>query len=215
MSVEIGTATDHANLLDLLDTFLTSQGMTHDPSFAGTGNGTIAGLIGGSASVAEMVTITFTDATHFDVVGSITGAIGSGTTGTPFSTTHIKFTITAGGTAFISGDAFTVATTPKWTSKRRTAGVEMIWQAPGNGNLDAILVGAKVFSDVAGDYYNWRLGGFTAFDAGLDFTHQTSNPILNLKVPQPLPRFNPIFHRLDGFSHPARMTVVDEDILAN
>ena len=67
MSVEIGTATDHANLLDLLDTFLTSQGMTLDPSFAGTGNGTIAGLIGGSASVAEMVTITFTDATHFDV----------------------------------------------------------------------------------------------------------------------------------------------------
>jgi hypothetical protein len=66
----------------------------------------------------------------------------------------------------------------------------MIWQAPGNGGLDAILVGAKLFSNVGGDYYNWRLGGFTAFDPSLVFEQQAGyvggpgqsspSPVLNL-----------------------------------
>lgn len=172
MSYQVGTATDYSDLLDQLDTFLTSQGMTLSPSYAGTGNGTIAGLIGGSASVAETFTIAFTSATAFTVTGSITGALAGGTAGVAYSTTHIKFTITSGGTAFIAGDTFTVATTPPWTSKRRTSGDQMIWQAPGNGNLDQILVGAKLFHDVGGDYYNWRLAGYTAFSSGLDFEHQ-------------------------------------------
>ncbi len=131
MSSAIGTATDYANLLDLLDTFLTSQGMALAPSYVGTGNGPISGVIGGSASVAEVITITFTDATHFAVVGAVTGAIGTGVVGTPFVSTHINFTITAGGTAFIATDAFTVSMTPPWTSKRRTAGTEMIWESAG------------------------------------------------------------------------------------
>jgi hypothetical protein len=190
MSFQIGTATDYADLLNQLDTFLTSQGMTLAPAFVGSGNGTIAGLIGGSASVAEVVTITFTDATHFAVVGSSSGAIGTGTVGTAFASTKINFTITAGGTAFVATDVFTVSTTPPWTSKRRTAGVQMIWQAPGNGNLDQILVGAEVFSNTSGDYFNWRLGGFTAFDSSLTFENQPNylggpgqtlpSPVLNL-----------------------------------
>jgi hypothetical protein len=190
MSFQTGTATDYSDLLNQLDTFLTSQGMTLAPAFAGTGNGTIAGLIGGSASVAEVFTIAFTDATHFTVTGSITGALASGVVGTPYVTTHINFTITAGGTAFVAADAFTVSTTPPWTSKRRAAGDEMVWQAPGNGNLDAILVGAKLFHDAGGDYYNWRLGGFTAFNGSLAFEQQANyvggpgqlspSPVLNL-----------------------------------
>ncbi len=190
MSCQTGTATDYSNLLDLLDAFLTSQGMTLDPSFAGVGNGTIGGLIGGSASVVETFMIAFTDATHFSVTGSVSGALASGTVGTAYVSTKINFTIAAGSVAFIAADAFTVATAPPWTSKRRTAGTEMIWQAPGNGNLDQILVGAKIFSSVGGDYYNWRLGGFTGFDAALDFFHQPGyvggpgqsapSPVLNL-----------------------------------
>jgi hypothetical protein len=190
MSFQTGTATDYSDLLNQLDTFLTSQGMTLTPSFAGTGNGTIAGLIGGSASVAEVVTIAFTDATHFTVVGSISGALASGTVGVAYSSTKIHFTITAGGTAFLAGDTFTVTTTPPWISKRRTSGDQMIWHAPGNGGLDAILVGAKLFHDAGGDYYNWRLGGFTAFDGALTFEMQPQyiggpgqtapSPVLNL-----------------------------------
>ena len=190
MSFITGTATDYSDLLNQLDTFLTSQGMTLAPSFAGTGNGTISGLIGGSASVVEVFTIAFTDATHFTVTGSISGALATGVVGTAYASNKINFTIAAGGTAFVATDAFTVSTTPPWTSKRRSSGDEMIWQAPGNGNLDAILVGAKLFDNVGGDYYNWRLGGFTAFDPSLAFELQAGyvggagqsspSPVLNL-----------------------------------
>jgi hypothetical protein len=146
--------------------------MCLSPVFAGTGNGTISGLIGGSASVAEVITVTFTSSTAFSVAGSVSGAIGSGTVGTPFTSSKVNFTIAAGGVAFVTGDAFTFGTTPPWTSLRRTAGSEMIWQAPGNGGADQIIVGAKTFSDVGADYYNWRLGGFTAFNSGVAFNQQ-------------------------------------------
>lgn len=171
MSVKIGSATDYADLLNQLDSFLTSTGMALTPSFSGAGNGKISAL-GGSASVAETITVTFTDATNFGVAGSVSGSLGSGTVGSAFVSTKANFTITAGSVAFSSGDIFTFAVAPPWTSMRRTAGSEMIWSAPGNGGLDQILVGAKTFDDVGTDYYNWRLGGFTAYNAGSAFNQQ-------------------------------------------
>lgn len=171
MSVKIGSATDYADLLNILDTFLTATGMALTPSFVGTGNGTIDAR-GGSASVVETITVTFTSATAFGVVGSISGSLGTGVVGTPFTSTKANLTITAGGTAFVATDAFTFAVCPPWTSLRRVSGSEMIWQAPGNGGLDEIIVGAKAFFDVPTDYYNWRLGGFTAFNSGLPFNQQ-------------------------------------------
>lgn len=175
MSVKIGSATDYADLLNQLDTFLTGAGQALTPSFVGTGNGTIDAH-GGSASIAEVITVTFTTATAFGVVGSISGSLGSGTVGTLFTNSKAVFTITAGGTAFVATDAFTFAVTPAWTSMRRVSGSEMIWQAPGNGGLDQILVGAKSFFDVGGDYYNWRLGGFSAYNSGSPFNQQPSYP---------------------------------------
>ncbi len=171
MSVLIGSATDYGDLLNQLDTFLTGTGMALTPSFVGTGNGTIAAL-GGSAGVAEVITVTFTSAIVFGVVGSISGLLGTGVVGTAFTSTKCNFTITAGGTAFVATDAFTFAVTPPWTSLRRVSGSEMIWQAPGNGGLDEIIVGAKTFNDVGTDYWNWRLGGFTAYNSGAVFNQQ-------------------------------------------
>jgi hypothetical protein len=178
MSYQIGTATGYDDLLNQLDSFLTGQGMCLLPSFTGAGNGAISGpiagqsAIGGSASVAETITIAFSSSTAFSVTGSVSGSIGTGTVGAPFTSTKINFTITAGGTPFSSGDQFTVATTAPWTSLRRTAGQEMIWQAPGNGGLDQIIVGASCFSNVSADYYNWRLGGFTGFNSANAFNQQ-------------------------------------------
>lgn len=195
MSYKIGTATGYDDLLNQLDSFLTGQGMCLAPSYAGTGNGTLGGpaagesVLGGSASVAETITITLSSATAFAVSGSVSGSIGSGTVGTVFSSTKINFLITAGGTAFVNGDKFTVAVAPPWTSLLRTVGTEMIWQAPGNGGLDQIIVGAQIFSNVSADYYNWRLGGFTGYNSALPFNQQPgylsnnqaqSSPVLNL-----------------------------------
>ena len=82
------------------------------PAYTGTGNGTISGVTGGAATVAETITITATDATHFSVSGSVSGPLGTATAGTPFTSSHIGFSIAAGSTPFVAGDAFTVATTP-------------------------------------------------------------------------------------------------------
>jgi hypothetical protein len=175
MSVKIGTATDYADLLNTLDSFLTATGMALTPSFTGTGNGTIDAR-GGSAGVAETITVTFTSATAFNVVGSVSGSLGSGVVGTPFTSTKANLTITAGGIAFVATDAFTFVVCPPWTSLRRVSGSEMIWQAPGNGGTDQIIVGAKEFHDVGTDYYNWRLGGFTAYNSGAIFSQQPGYP---------------------------------------
>jgi flagellar hook-associated protein 2 len=92
------------------------------PSYTGAGNGTISGLTGGSASVAETFTIAATDATHFSVTGSISGAIGTATAGTAFSSNQIGFTIASGATPFQAGDTFTVSTTAPTLNFHQVAG---------------------------------------------------------------------------------------------
>lgn len=113
-----GTATDLYDLADKLHAFLTATGSAFGLQFTGTGNGTLTAYAGGASSVAEVFTITATDATHFSVVGSVSGSIGTATAGTPFSHAKLAFLITAGGTAFVAGDAFSLSTAPPWTVKR-------------------------------------------------------------------------------------------------
>lgn len=119
---EIGTATDHRDLLEKLHTFLTATGSAFGLAYAGTGNGTLTGYKGGSASLAELFTITATSSTNFTVHGSISGDLAAATVGTPYSGTLVQFTLTAGGTAFVAGDVFVLNTAPKWTSRRRCRG---------------------------------------------------------------------------------------------
>jgi hypothetical protein len=76
-----------------------------------------------------------------------------------------------------------------WTALR-AAGPEYIWQAPGSlgSPADPLIVGAKPFFNAGADYYNWRLGGFVAFDSSLPFESQSGYigagpancPVLNL-----------------------------------
>jgi flagellar hook protein FlgE len=72
---------------------------------------------GGGTSVAETVTMTATDATHFSDTGSVSGVLGIATAGTAFTSGQIGFTIAAGSTAFVAGDKFTVATAPGTVGK--------------------------------------------------------------------------------------------------
>lgn len=73
-----------------------------------TGNGTLA--FDGSTPVlagakAGVYTVRFTAATAFTVEDPDGNVIGTGATGAAFSD-DVKFTITAGGTAFVAGDGF-------------------------------------------------------------------------------------------------------------
>lgn len=171
MSWESGTASSHSDLLNKLNTFLT-KGHALRPTYTGTGTGLITGLIGSGTSVQETITVTFTSATDFSVSGSVTGAMGTGTVGTLFTHARVTFTIQAGGTAWASGDTIAFVMTAPWIADRSVAGSEMIWHAPGNAGGEAIYVGAKAFSNVTGDYYNWWLSGMTGFDSGLSFEAQ-------------------------------------------
>jgi hypothetical protein len=189
MSMEIGTATNATDLLDKLNAFLL-KGHTLQPQYTGTGNGLISGTIGSATSVQETITATFSSPTAFSVVGSVTGAMGSGTAGTLFTHARVSFTIATGGVAWVSGDTVSFVMTPAWVQQRGVAGSEYIWMAPGNGNLDSIFVGARYFTDPVG-YYNWQLGGFTAYTPVIDFGLQPGSIVNSATLRGPvLPLWN-------------------------
>jgi hypothetical protein len=86
----------------------TAQPITAAVTAGNTGNGTIGTLSVGSAPKTGNYALTATDATHFAVVDPEGVSLGTAVAGTPFTGTEINFTITAGGTAFVAGDSFTV-----------------------------------------------------------------------------------------------------------
>src|SRR5258708_4615921 len=87
------------------------------PTYAGTGNGTISGLTGAAATVAETMTMTAVDATHFTVSGSVSGVLGTATVGTAFTSGQIGLMIAAGSNAFIAGDKVTLGPAPGTLAK--------------------------------------------------------------------------------------------------
>jgi flagellar hook protein FlgE len=78
---------------------------------ANVGNGTISAEAATSATVAQTITMTATSATTFAVVGSVSGALGTATVGTPFTSPQVDLTINQGSTAWATGDTITVPTT--------------------------------------------------------------------------------------------------------
>lgn len=85
------------------------------PSFVGTGNGTLGSItVYSGVTKNENIVATLIDDSPikiFEVIGSVSGPLGNARQGVAFVSPVISFTITAGGTAFVDGDAFTIATT--------------------------------------------------------------------------------------------------------
>ena len=84
---------------------------TTTPKTGITGNGTISavtlGTIGWQTGAYKAL---FTGATTFNVVNVNGDIVSNGVTGTALTVDGLTFTITAGGTAFVAGDFFTVQT---------------------------------------------------------------------------------------------------------
>src|SRR4051794_16957764 len=76
-----------------------------------TGNGTFGAITVGNAAQLGAYQVEFDDATHFIVMDPGGVEVGHGTTGVAFNAGGLQFTITAGGTAFVPGDSFTVTVT--------------------------------------------------------------------------------------------------------
>ena len=74
-----------------------------------TGNPTFGTITAGVGAAPGAYKLTFTAATKFTVENPLGVTIGSGTTGVAFSKSGIGFTLTAGGTAAVAGDEFTIA----------------------------------------------------------------------------------------------------------
>lgn len=77
-------------------------------TYSGTGNGTISSVLHLGGAIAETITLTASSATEFDVVGSVTGAMGTLTVGETFVTAQITIDVTAGGTDFVATDEFVI-----------------------------------------------------------------------------------------------------------
>lgn len=77
-----------------------------------TGNGTVsAPVVNAATAVSGTYTVEFTAATAFSVFDPNGNELLNGKTGVAYSALGLSFTITAGGTAFVAGDSFTIAVT--------------------------------------------------------------------------------------------------------
>lgn len=96
------------DLTDAAETFVgIGVPVASTPVRVGVGNGTISGITATSAFVKpESIDVIMTSSTAFTVVGSDSGIIGTGVVGTPFTSTKVNFTVTAGLTAFSADDYF-------------------------------------------------------------------------------------------------------------
>lgn len=73
-----------------------------------TGNGTVGTLSATSAAANGVYSLVATSATVFSVTNPEGVAMPNATVGTAYSQSGLAFTITAGGTAFVAGDSFTL-----------------------------------------------------------------------------------------------------------
>lgn len=53
-----------------------------------------------------------------------------------------------------------------WTEK------ELLIKAPGMSGTDPVYIGIQPFSSTAGDYYNWKVNGFTGYASNLEYVNQ-------------------------------------------
>lgn len=186
MAYATGQASGHSHLLELLNRFIT--GNPHETGRVeaqGTatvlGNGVLSNFLVAAAATSQIWTLTCITAGTaglFSVSGSVHGAAPTATVGTAYTLTNeISFQLITGTTAFAAGNIFTVtvgggiSSPNQWVIDRYTASNQMIMHGPGAGT-DTIFVGIKLTSNTAGDYYNWKLGGFTGFNSGLNFESQ-------------------------------------------
>jgi len=73
-----------------------------------TGNGTVGGLSIGTAAEVGAYALKATSATSFALTDPNGNTVGTVTAGTAFTSNQLALTVTAGATAFVAGDVFTL-----------------------------------------------------------------------------------------------------------
>lgn len=141
------------------------------------GDGTLTGADGRANAVTESITLTAqAGGTAFDVVGSVSGSMGTAYVDHTYDDGVITFEINTGGVAFDEGDDFTFDVTEgqaaadgvAWTLLYEAGGGSegKAWiQAPGNSSDDNIYMYIRHFKDIATGYYNLEFLMCTGYDA--------------------------------------------------
>jgi len=203
MSFKIGQAAWLGELQEHLDEFLT-KGHSLAIDYDGLGplgdtKGEVVNLIGTGTSVLETVTVTFTSGTAYSVVGSVSGALGTGSVGNAFHGSVVEFVISPGVTPFSGGDVIKFVMTRPWERLRKanikgpnwdagvdfalafTEGDEYWYKAPGNTDEDEIFIGMQRFANNIGDYDNLYVMGAVGFES--EFTHESQPNCRGAYVP--------------------------------
>lgn len=81
--------------------------LTKTANTGNTGNGTMSNPSAQAGAMVGVYKVDFTSATAFTVTDPMGNVVGTGAVGTAFAT-QLGFTITAGATAFVAGDGFTI-----------------------------------------------------------------------------------------------------------
>ena len=128
----------HYEMLKIIKHF--ACGQLNLDSYSGTGNGDMKRMsVMADNAPEEVWTVTATSATNFTVSGSISGAQAAATVDTFYDNGLVSFIIIAGGTAFVSSDAFVLSS---------TNGVRTLYQSTyagaGNGKLTNMRLLDKV-----------------------------------------------------------------------
>ena len=105
MSHTSGVLADFADFITQFKNFVCGS---VSQSYLCTGNGTMTLLDPRPGILSEIWTVAATSATNFTVTGSVSGAQAAATVGTEYDNGFVRFLISAGGTAFIATDTFTL-----------------------------------------------------------------------------------------------------------
>ena len=203
---EVVSIDAHRALLRKVQEYACGCGVVGTVARSGTGNGTIRDIASGPDAPSETWTVTFTDATNFTVSGSVTGSVAGGTVGTNYIsdgtalTAKIAFRITAGGTAFVAADTFTIPVTAgalsgqaeQWVLDRwspfTTAGDgfnaiddqttngatgALIFHGQGSGT-EAIYQGIAPFENAGSSIWNWVHRAYSGFSSSASWDSQVN-----------------------------------------
>lgn len=117
------------------------------PVSVGTGNGTMSAITVTSANVRlETFTVQFSSATAFTVIGSLSGVIGTGTTGVAFTSSKVNFTVYADGATLPNGTILLDGVPITLSGNIITSGGQA------GQNINAVAV-----PFIAGDYFTFNL----------------------------------------------------------
>ena len=162
MAYEIGTASGHYDLLTKFTTFVTTTiplaqrwqiQRSHETTVGTLVGITYTALSGNYTATVETVeSNNIATGDRVIITGATQGAYNGEFVVTRYNSTKFTYSMLSNPGANATGTI---------TLERRNR--ERIFKAPGYSGTEEIYMGIKTYQLVSGDFYNWKLGGFTGY----------------------------------------------------